>query len=145
MKEQIHAKEPFCRGAGHRDDQGEGGGNAERADVPSAWHYHGVALGPYERFAADLENVDVRPSGHDFGFARTGSVMDVMTCGATGGNAGPATSAPDTVPPPTSKLHATEAGQAADEGNSQSLPTDPGHGPETLTEPEFGRLKESKF
>ncbi|SEN90408.1 hypothetical protein SAMN04488003_1622 [Loktanella fryxellensis] len=99
----------------------------------------------YERLAAGLENVDVRPSGHDFGFARVGSIMDVMTRGAAGGNAGPVLSAPNTVPFSTSEFHATETGQSGDGGNSPLLPAHPEDNPETPTEPEFGCLKESKF
>lgn len=99
----------------------------------------------YERHAAELENVDVRPSGHNFDFARTGSIMDVMTRGATGGNAGPEPSATDPVPPSMPDFSTAEAERPNDGNNSPPQPAHPRDNPEPPTEPEFGRLKESKF
>ena len=96
----------------------------------------------YERQAAEFENVDVRPSGHDNGFTRTGSIMDVMT---RGGNARPAPSAPNSVPPSMSDFSAAEAEQPDDGNNCPPLSARPTDTPAPPLEPEFGRLKESKF
>jgi hypothetical protein len=99
----------------------------------------------YERLAAELENVDVRPSDHGFGFGRTGSIIDVMTRGATTRNTGPAPSAADSMPPSVSDFSASAAEQPHDECKSPPLPAHSTDNPKPPTGPEFGRLKESKF
>ena len=99
----------------------------------------------FERYASDLENIDVRPSGHDYGFARTGSIMDVMTSGVTAGYARPASPATESTPPSMSDFSAAEAQQPDDGDNCPPLPARPTDTPAPPTEPEFGRLKESKF